>query len=285
MHSKIKSFLHTVITRPVAILILSILVASCSRIPDHVIKPDSMAELLVDIYKSESVIELQRSRYHSDSLKSLFRQSVYQAHNVTREMVDTSYVWYGQHIEEYLKVHEKTIEILEKQLAEETGKKIIFAEGDSINVWPLQQSLRVTPQSPTHIFRFNLPIDQNSLKGDNYNLKFKPLPTPYSLQVISTIFANYDDGTIEYKYAETVTDDWAEIRFVSDSTKTANAIYGYIYIPQSTSDILTIIDSISLVRTRVQPYNYSLRYGHRRIHNILPIANDENLSDSITVNQ
>lgn len=266
-----------------AVIIPAIIGISCSRIPDNVIQPDPMARLLVDIYKGESVIELQRSRFASDSMKSLLRQTIYKNHNVTRDMVDTSYVWYGRHIEEYLKVHDKAIEILEKDLAEETGKKIVFAEGDSIDIWPLDHNLRITPQSPTHIFKFNIPIDENITKGDNYNLKFKPLPTPFTLRIISAIFADYEDGTIEYKYAETTTDDWANVRFVCDSTKMVNAIYGYIYVSQTDSDLMLAIDSISLVRTRLQPNNYTYRYGQRRINHILPVPDNEIIPDSTSV--
>lgn len=281
---KNRAFIGIALIKSATALVLpALLAASCSRIPDYVIQPDPMADLLVDIYKSESVIEMQRSRFYSDSLKTLLRQTIYHNHNVTRDMVDTSYVWYGQHIEEYLKVHDKAIAMLEKELAEETGKKIIFAEGDSIDVWPMRHNLRVTPQSPSHLFRFNIPIDENTSIGDNYNLRFKPLPSPFPIRVFTAIFADYDDGTIEYKYAETNTDGWSDVRFVCDSTKNINSVYGYLYLPQTSDELLIAIDSISLVRTRLQPANYSYRYGQRRINKIIPSSGNEIISDSTAV--
>lgn len=281
---KNRAFIGIALIKSATALVLpALLAASCSRIPDYVIQPDPMADLLVDIYKSESVIEMQRSRFYSDSLKTLLRQTIYHNHNVTRDMVDTSYVWYGQHIEEYLKVHDKAIAMLEKELAEETGKKIIFAEGDSIDVWPMRHNLRVTPQSPSHLFRFNIPIDENTSIGDNYNLRFKPLPSPFPIRVFTAIFADYDDGTIEYKYAETNTDGWSDVRFVCDSTKNINSVYGYLYLPQTSDELLIAIDSISLVRTRLQPANYSYRYGQRRINKIIQSSGNEIISDSTAV--
>ena len=43
--------------------------AACDRTPDYVIKPDDMADLLVDIHKGEGVIDLNSASYRNDSLQ------------------------------------------------------------------------------------------------------------------------------------------------------------------------------------------------------------------------
>lgn len=244
--------------------IASILMQGCSRLPDKVLSEDEMASLLFDMYKGESVIDIERSRYYPDSMKKVVQQSVYARHGVSQEIVDSSYNWYGHHLEDYIKVHDRVIEMLEQDLIAETGNKIIYAEGDSIDLWPGERGYRITSKTPSDNIAFSINIDDNSLPGDNYQLQFKLLSSLNESQLLSFITAEYEDGNIEYKYAGTTSDGWTRIRFVTDSSRIAARVNGAITfdVPEN---VTVYLDSVALVRTRNQKSTYSLRYGQRRL--------------------
>lgn len=243
-----------------------VIMPGCSSRPDVVLSPDKMTDLLVDIYKAESVIEYERSRYYSDSAKMLVKQSVYAAHDVTEAQVDTSYVWYGHHIDDYIKIHDDVIARLEGELTEATGNHIVYGEGDSINIWPGEQRYRLNNPLAQNI-SYDIPLDNTSNKGDNYQLQYNIITVGSQAPSLNTVIvAEYDNGKIEYKYAYSLNDEHVRMRFVADSTLMLNRLVASIQynVPQGTT---LYLDSVSMVRTRVQPSTYNMRYGQRVINN------------------
>lgn len=238
--------------------------ASCKKVPDYVLDQDEMASLLIDIHKGESVIEYERSRYGTDSLKKLMKQSVYARHGVTAETVDTSFVWYGNHIEDYLKVYDVVIERLEDELAKSNApaEAPVFAAGDSVDVWGDIHRYRLSGNQRLGYLSFDIKRDDNWDHGDNYHLQFKLINSKPQSKFKYAIFARYDDGTVESKSSVTSSDGWSKMRLVTDSTKTAVGIFGYVYYDVAPGETV-FLDSVALVRTRRQPSNYYQRNGLR----------------------
>lgn len=246
--------------------VVALLCSACSERPSLVLSKKEMTSLLMDMYKAEGVMTIERSRYYNDSLKKVVAQSVYEAHGVTEEEVDSSFAWYGKHIDEYLKIHEDVIASLKREMAENTGIEIVYTDGDSIDLWTDVRQYRITPQSVSGKFAFTLKIDENTKPGDNYQLNFKTV-SPFQdaqLDVFAMLFAEYADGMQELKYNTSERDGWTRVRFVCDTMRAIEDLYGFIEI-EETPALGLYVDSISLVRTRNQPSTYSLRYGQRKI--------------------
>ena len=91
------------------VAVVALLVISCSSVPGYVIPPKKMAELLADIHIGESVVDLNRADYRTDSTKAIMLQSVLAHHGVTKQELDTSFDWYGHNISYYMEVYDKTI--------------------------------------------------------------------------------------------------------------------------------------------------------------------------------
>ena len=85
---------------------------ACNKVPSEIIQPDEMALLMADVHTSESVIELNWDQFRSDSAKQVLKESVYAAHGVSAEQVDSSLAWYGRNIPYYMYVYDNTIAIL-----------------------------------------------------------------------------------------------------------------------------------------------------------------------------
>ena len=66
---------------------------ACEQIPSHIIAPEQMETLLIDIHKAEAISD-NLTQYASDREKERLRQSVFDRHHVTQAQFDTSLVWY-----------------------------------------------------------------------------------------------------------------------------------------------------------------------------------------------
>lgn len=246
-------------------LILGVtLLVGCNNTPDKVLPQEEMAQLLADIHIGESVVDVERTTFYNDSLRKTVKQSILVKHNVTQEELDSSFSWYGRNIEEYIAVYDRVIEILNEDLTQ-IGPGIqekveIAQEGDSIDVWQDLRHYAINNNSASQYITFSLPKDHHSLKGDYFTWKMKLINNPSPIKW--GIAADYSDGSTEYINATVSNEGWNNLKFVSDSTKTLNRLYGYVYIiPNESQQIY--IDSISLVRMRVDRNMYRQRVGQK----------------------
>lgn len=247
-----------VMNRLLIIAALVLMFTSCDRTPDHVIKPKEMAALLADIHKGEGVIDLQSSHYRNDSAKKVLRQSIFISHGVTQEDFDTSLVWYGHNMDSYKEVYEMVI----KQLEDELSKADIAAEGesvqvsvvgDSVNVWGESPFRRFADGGPSDFVRFKFSSDENWEKGDTY--MWKLFAHNHSLPMQWTLCADYNDGTTDYISSKFYGGGWQELKLYTDTAKVLRNVYGVLQYMSSKGEV-AYLDSITLLRTRFSPDEY-----------------------------
>ncbi|MCM1293733.1 MAG: DUF4296 domain-containing protein [Bacteroides sp.] len=251
MNSKILSFI---------IVSAAIILVACNRTPDDVLDQEDMAQLMADIHQGESVVESNSSAFYNDSLKRAFRQSIYARHGLTPEQAEKSLRWYGYHMEKYIDVYDRVIEILNDRMSQaqeeagEAGKKlndqtfgVLALEGDSVDIW---NDIRFRPFNstmPDNLIAFNYMGEPNWEKGDIYYFRSKL--SGNSQPACLTVAIDYSDGTSETFSDRMIGDGWHELKFGLDTVKTARAIYGTIYYNAPEGET-AYIDSISMTRTR-----------------------------------
>lgn len=270
------------IFRVIALLLAVVVVSSCSRLPSNVLDKEEMASLLLDIHMGEGLVDLQRSSFYNDSMRKVLKQSIYAKHGVTAEQVDTSFVWYGNHIEDYIEIYDNVIAQLEEDArrAERSAKQtVVYAAGDSIDVWTLSPTYRINSDLPSKFITFKYDKDDNWQAGDNYTLQLKLLNHRDGDAKASTILvAEYDDGEIEFRNSSAEKAGWIKIRLVTDSTRIPESIYGSITFEPAYGEVI-FADSVALVRTRNIPATYNQRGQQRRLfRNKQGITNDDNSS-------
>ena len=159
----------------VSLLLISV---GCKKTPKGIIGQEKMAELMADIHIGEAIVDFNYSAFPDDSTRLVLKQSIYAAHNVTEEEVDSSFSWYGHHIEDYIKVYDRTIELIEaKQKRLAASNMQVSVAGDSVDVWTGPRPLLVSPDMPSRILTFNILPDSTWKKGDVYTLYYKPINT------------------------------------------------------------------------------------------------------------
>jgi len=237
---------------------------ACSKVPDYVINPDDMAEILADIHTAEAVVELNAASYTTDSTRLALKQSILKRHGYTLADLDTSFVWYGAHLKEYDKVYDRTIEILNNRLeqvdAVAAANASMTVAGDSVDVWAGPRGFAVSNRSASMITDFSLKADANWKMGDAYTWRAKfvnnQLPARWN------IAADYTDGTVEYLTVQFSGDGWKEVTFYADSTRTLKRVYGAMTVEPAHETSL-YVDSMQLVRNRLNSRLYPQRYRQR----------------------
>ncbi len=248
------------------ILSLAVLCAitSCKRVPGYVIDPDDMAELMADIHVGESVVEMNYSQFSDDSSRQALKQAILAKHGVTKEQLDTSFMWYGAHLDKYQDVYDRTIEILQKRLDESGAIAAAAASasisGDSVDIWSAPRIYSFSAKSPSRFMTFDVNRDNNWETGDSYTWRAKFVNNPNPAKC--AILAEYSDGSVEVMNSQFSGDGWHEVTFYVDSTKTANRVYGFMEFAPN-KQTFVYLDSVQLVRNRLNRERYQQRYRQR----------------------
>ncbi|WP_302548580.1 DUF4296 domain-containing protein [Coprobacter fastidiosus] len=230
---------------------------ACDRTPDHIIKPKAMEDLLVDIHKSEAIIEKNYQKYGSIEQKEELRNAVLKKHGVDKALFDSSLMWYGHHLPKYIKIYDNVIARLKE---EDEAVKVLIAEnnsqplsrpGDSVNIWPKEQFYVFEPHIGRSILTFDIPADDNYQEKDIFilKLKFNMLPQIHKQYPHVTLAVKHKNDSIRFISSNIRNNGWAAFRVESDSSA-INKIYGNIIVPSRPDWIKTYADSISLTRIR-----------------------------------
>lgn len=246
--------------------IVLLVFAACSKQPSYVIPEGKMAEIMADIHTGEAIVEANGASYRTDSTKEALMQSICERHGVTVADLDTSLYWYGNNLPEYIKVYDRTIELLQSRIAdaEKTGAKGTnqptreTPEGDSVNIWRGRSLRRNSIGNPSDFISFSYSSERNWERGDRYTLSVRPV-NPHS-PVFMTLAVSYNDGTAEYVTLNQGSEGRKLLTLVLDSTKVATNLFGSIHYAPAEGEI-SYLDSISLVRTRGRDNNVQARKG------------------------
>lgn len=272
----------------VAVLLVILAAVACKRVPDYVIQPDEMAELMADMHTAEAVVDNNYPDYPTDSAKMLLKQSVLAKHGYTLAQLDTSFMWYGANLSKYSEVYEKTVAILEKRLTE-SGVAVTHSNGntDSVDIWDMTRYVMVRPTSPSRMLTYRFDNDKEEWsKGDMFTLRAKFANTEGNSTVSMT--ANYDDGTFEVLTSRFSGDGWHEVSFFADSMLDMKALSGSLSFRNERNTL--IVDSIQFLRKPLDAALYSQRYRQRQYNFAdkrykVPVPpNTEANTDSTTTN-
>ncbi|MBR5639307.1 MAG: DUF4296 domain-containing protein [Muribaculaceae bacterium] len=245
----------------------------CSKTPDGVINEDDMAHVLADFAKAEQLIAQNPELFPNDSSKLLLKQSILKKYNADLAKYDSSLVWYAHNLKVYSQVHDKAIEILEKESnngkpvhTSTTGgnyavngqgskaKRSFPTSGDSANVWQEPQQWILTNAMRDGYIKFDYKPDNDSRKGDKYALCFKMANSGNAISMLMAI--DYQDGCTSYVNRTAQANGWVENAIQGDSSKVIKRIYGFIKYKTRPHGI-TFIDSTYLLRTHFDRGSYS----------------------------
>lgn len=227
----------------------------CRRMPEGVIPPEEMAQIMADTYMGEGVVDMNNNLFSTDSARMVLKQSIYAAHGVSREQVDTSFVWYGHHIEDYLKVLDRTEEILKdrQHSLAVTSSRQLSLSGDSVNIWSGAERVTVGRGYPRRFLTFAVTSDTTWHPGDTYTLRYKLVNG--QRPVNSKVCVDYEEGITRVYEGHGRSQGMTTLKFRIDPDMTPVRLYGYLDVDARPGEHFHL-DSIALIRLRQQDYDH-----------------------------
>lgn len=276
------------------VFILALIMTGCKvKRPDGVISEAKMENLLYDYHIAKAMGE--NLPYNENYKKALYIEAVFKKHGTTEAVFDSSMVWYTRNTELLSKIYEKVNARLKVQrdqinhlIALRDKKLQMSAPGDSIDVWAWQHSVLLYNVPLNNKFTFVLPSDTNFKKRDilewkiNYHfLGYKADSTNTAIMAMQIVYENDSINTSQLK--KVATPGVHNIRLQSD-TLTIKEIRGFIYFPQHTKDLQSILtNGISLIRYHVN--DSIMSQDSLQIDSILPKTSDKKIKlDTTQVN-
>lgn len=264
------------------ICLLIIFAAGCKvKRPDGVLPESTMEKLLYDYHIAKAMGD--NLPYNENYKKVLYADAVFKKYGTTREVFDSSMVWYTRNTEVLSKIYTKVSKKLKEQqntinhlIAIRDKKPMTSAPGDSIDVWAWQRMRRLTGMPTNNKLTFVLPSDTNFKERDTliwevrYRfLEGKPDTTLAALMAMQITFEN--DSIISE--TKKVTDSGIQsIRLQSDTLGAIKEVKGFIYYPRENSSHALLADRITLMRYHSNDTLYALKDS---------LQNDSLKSDSI----
>ena len=109
---------------------------------------------------------------------------------------------------------------------------------------------------------FDIPPDANKQPGDRYQLSYKLLRGGNDFKVSLNI--DYSDGGTSQITRGTNSDGWVSLDIQSDTARIVRRIYGYVSYDMKRGHV-AYVDSLSLMRTRINKSNYGLIHVQRSL--------------------
>lgn len=240
------------------IVLLFATLASCDTTPKGVLGRTKMEQIIYDVHIAEGMIDELNEPYRSENAKKEMIAAVLIKNGVSKATFDTSMVWYGSHLDKYMKVYSAVVARLKEENAITTEllalyeKSLLTPEGDTVDIWRASHQMIFESHAMTRSKLFRIKGDQNFQPEDSLAWRLKVLNiAPDSLaSLYLTLGIRYslaDEPAISLRPDS---NGWVELGIKTKEVNPGTSIYGSVTYIEHTQAKLEplLIDSISLVR-------------------------------------
>lgn len=162
---------------PAAFLILLLFLSACGKkVPDDVIQPQAMEDLLYD-YHLANIMRLDLP-YEKNYQKDAYMTYVYKKHGVTEAQFDSSMVWYTRHTKELKEIYanlakryEQNETLLKRAMTQRKQQLSVSMSGDSLDIWQDRSLYLLTHSVLTDKLQFDLKTDTTFREKDALQFK------------------------------------------------------------------------------------------------------------------
>lgn len=222
-----------------SLMLVGALMTSCGKeIPEDIIQPAEMEELLYDYHLSVSLgADLP---YMTTPEREALKAHALAKHNVSRELFDSSMVWYTRHANFLYEIYaqlDKRYTMAETrmktQINKRSGQIEISLSGDSVDVWSDRDIYWLSTSQLTNKVTFNLKADTTFRPLDALELEanftfFSPDSISTTKAVVGLNFNLRNDSI--HSLVETVNTSGKKKFYLKSITESAfNNVTGFIY--------------------------------------------------------
>lgn len=269
------------------LLLVMLLIASmgCNRQTGHILEPEKMQEIIVEIHKADAVLGVMRDKYNTKERKLVY-ESIFKKYGVTKDDFDKTVEWYVQRPEKYEKLYEGVNAKMDSLVADVNdykfdpqNKPTLSDSLDTIDIWKnLPKTYRYKAKSKND-FHFMLSADSLNLHLDDEILwEFKMrVKTKNLCNCRAVLYINYNDSSRD-SIALNVNAD--SVRYRYTFLKSVKALHptnisGYFFM--SDSAVLTHLDIDSVSMFRIYNKYKNPMHDLDRLHIEDELINDKTL--------
>lgn len=238
------------------VLLLGALLFACSKVPDEILSEKKMQAVQVDMQLAEAIISLNSKDFPDNAHKEALYQSIFRKYGITKAEYDSSLVWYGRHLDIYMKVYDRVLADLNKQqkaLGDVQASAAPVSKQDSVDIWPRRTSLRLEPNALFNGVTFDVKPETNYSSGSSFVLGMNVWGLNKDMAFKPEIRISADQGdTIVTMNDKILRDGYHETVLKTVPTKQIKRVYGYIFMNNADSSYYKVyLDSLNLMK-----YNY-----------------------------
>lgn len=235
-------------------LLVCVLLAACSKVPDHLLSEKEMQRVMKDMLLAEAMIGIDHYAYKDNEAKEALYESVFRKHGITQAKYDSSLIWYGKNLDLYMKVYDRVLADLNREssdLGDVQADAVPVSNDDSVNVWPRRPFLVLQPHALLNGITFDIKPDTKYSSGSVFvmgmdiwglNKKMKHFPEIRlcAVQGDTTVVVN---NTVK-------SDGYHETMLRTVATKKIDRVYGFIRMDgaDSLSYHKIYIDHLKLIK-------------------------------------
>jgi hypothetical protein len=249
-----KAFLGTA-TKYGAILFLAAVFAACSRTPKGIIPEKKMQKVLVDMQLAEAMINADPATYREQADKRALYQAVFDKHRLTAAAYDSSMVWYGKHLEQYLRIYDLALADIKHQISDIGDIKpdaASVSNVDSLDIWIFRKYYEFAPRSLSNRVIFDFHPEEAYSSGSVFVFGFQVWGiTPSMSAPLEVRLSAFQGDTTLFAGNTLAKDGYHEIILKTLPTKKIQRVHGYIRLntPDTTFHKL-YLDDFSLMKYR-----------------------------------
>lgn len=238
-------------------LLLLVLLFSCSEsVPEGIIPPGRMQEMLYDYHLAQAMAARRNSQ---DLSAEEIMASFYEKHHITSADFDSSLVWYSCHTELlkdiYASVEERYTEEAAKagtQPVRRTDDLGVTVSGDTTEIWKDVRLFFLTPSRLKTVKTFSVPADTSFYKHDVFRLRFMTrfLKSPSSEQVNGLsvgLVVRYVNDSVSTSFRSVSSNQDVSLVVRADSDYQIRQIAGFFSLNNSQATPL-LVDAVRLYK-------------------------------------
>ncbi len=238
------------------VLLLGTLLVACSKVPDGILSEKKMQAVQVDMQLAEAMINLDSKEFSDNARKEALYQSIFRKYDITQAEYDSSLIWYGRHLDIYMKVYDRVLADLnerQKALGDVQASAAPVSKQDSVDIWPRRTSLRLEPDALFNGVTFDIKPETNYSSGSSFVLGMNVWGINEGMAYKPEIRISADQGdTIVTVNDKVLRDGYHETVLKTVPTKQVKRVYGYIFMNNADSSYYKVyLDSLNLMK-----YNY-----------------------------
>jgi hypothetical protein len=249
-----KTYLHACI-RWGTVFFFTAVLSACSRTPDGILPEKKMQQVMVDMQLAEAMIYMEPHTYATPVERRALYQAVFGKHQLTEAEYDSSMIWYGKHLERYMRIYNLALADIKAQMdaiGDIRPDVAPTSNADSLDIWIFRKYHEFSPHSLSNRVIFDLQPDEPYSSGSVFVLKWRVwgLAPGMKEPVEAHLRAYQGDTTLTAK--STVSRDGThEIYLKTIPTKRVNRVYGYIRLSTADTAFHKIyLDDFSLMKYR-----------------------------------